>query len=114
MKFNPYMLLILLSVIIASFSQILLKKSAQHSYDSFIKEYLNPYVIIGYSLFVVTTLLNIFAYSHGVELKSGAVIESTGLIFVIALSRFVFKETISIKKLIGVVLIMVGVIIFHL
>lgn len=113
MSFNPYMLLILLSAVIASLSQILLKKSAQRRYESVIREYLNPFVITGYALLVITTLLNILAYSRGVELKSGAVIETMGLVFVMLLSRLIFKESITTKKLVGVCLIIIGIVIFH-
>ena len=38
---NGYYALGILSVTIASFSQILLKKGAMKQYDSFIREYLN-------------------------------------------------------------------------
>ena len=40
---NKYMLLLVASVVVASLSQILLKKSAQKTYSSVIREYLNPY-----------------------------------------------------------------------
>lgn len=114
MKFNPYLLLILLSVMIASMSQILLKISARRSYSSIWQEYLNIYVISGYGLLFLTTLLNIKAYSGGVELKNGAVIESLGLLFVTILSRLIFKETIKPRKIIGISLIMIGFIVFYL
>lgn len=45
---NTHLLILILSVVVASFSQILLKKSAQKTYRSIIYEYLNPYVICGY------------------------------------------------------------------
>lgn len=114
MKFNPYILLILLSTVIAAVSQILLKKSAQCHHTSFLKEYLNPYVIGGYGLLVVTTLINVYAYSKGVELKNGAVIESTGLIFVTVLSRIFFRESVSVRKMSGILLILGGVLVFYI
>ena len=36
------------SVLVAAVSQVLLKKGALHHYDSWIREYLNPWVITGY------------------------------------------------------------------
>ena len=54
---NKYMLLLVASVIVASLSQILLKKSASKTYTSVIREYLNAYVIIGYGMMVLSTLL---------------------------------------------------------
>ena len=44
---NVFFLLMLLSETIASTSQVLLKKSAQKEYPSFIREYLNALVIGG-------------------------------------------------------------------
>lgn len=38
------------SVLVAAVSQVLLKKGALHHYDSWIREYLNPWVITGYIL----------------------------------------------------------------
>ena len=46
---NSYMLLFIFGIILANYSQILLKKATLQQYDSRIKEYVNPYVIIGYS-----------------------------------------------------------------
>ena len=63
MNLNGYWLLLFASVTVASFSQILLKKSAQKEHGSFLKEYLNVHVIVGYSLMVVSTLLTIFAFT---------------------------------------------------
>ena len=54
-----YWLFLVASVIVASFSQVLLKKSAAKKYNNVIKEYLNPYVIIGYMMMVGTTALSI-------------------------------------------------------
>ena len=48
MKLNIYYLFLFAGVLAASFSQVLLKKAACRQYGSFIREYLNPYVISGY------------------------------------------------------------------
>ena len=49
--------ILILSVFIASVSQILLKISANKTYSSRIREYLNVYVIFGYGLLFLSTLL---------------------------------------------------------
>ena len=112
MILNKYWLLLFSSVIIASFSQILLKKSAQKKHDSFLKEYLNINVIVGYGMMVVTTLLTIMAY-RGLDYKNGPVIESLGYILVMLLSLFFFGEEITKKKLIGNILILIGIFVFY-
>ena len=52
-----------LSVVIASISQVLLKKSTFNTYDTVVREYLNPYVISGYGLLFLSMLLTVYAYS---------------------------------------------------
>ena len=51
--------LILLSAVMASGAQILLKKSAQKKQESILGEYLNPYVIISYIDYFLVLSLNI-------------------------------------------------------
>lgn len=108
-----YWIFLLLSVIIASFSQILLKKSAKITYKTWIKEYLNPYVIIGYSMMIISTVLTIFAYK-GLEYKNGPIIESLGYILVMVLSYYFFKEKITKRKLLGNLLILLGIVVFYI
>ena len=103
-----YWLFLVASVIVASFSQVLLKKSAAKKYDNVIKEYLNPYVMM-----VGTTVLTILAY-RGIEYKNGPVIESLGYILIMILSFFFFKEPITKRKVFGNALILLGIIVFYL
>ena len=112
-KYLPW-LLIFLSVIISAFSQIILKKSAKKNYDSVIKEYLNPYVIVGYIMMFGATIFTILAYKFGLEYKSGPVIESLGYVLIMFLSLWFFGEKITKKKLLGNGLVILGIIIFYL
>ena len=50
-----YACVLLLGVFVSAISQVMLKKSAMKQYDSKIKEYMNPLVIIAYIMFVGTT-----------------------------------------------------------
>lgn len=111
---NNWMWLIALGTLIASISQVLLKKSAEKTYSSLIREYLNPFVIIGYGLMVVSTLCGVIAYNKGVELKSGVMVESIGFIMVMIFSKVFFGEKITKKKIIGNALILIGMIVFYL
>lgn len=58
-----FILVFLVSVLISSISQIILKKSAARKYDSLIKEYLNVRVIGAYAMFFLSTLLTMYAYT---------------------------------------------------
>ncbi len=65
---NSYMLLFIFGIILANYSQILLKKATLQQYDSRIKEYVNPYVIIGYSLFVINAGLKCYRHEgYGIK-----------------------------------------------
>ena len=94
-------------------TQIILKKSASKTYNSIIKEYLNPYVIIGYGLMVLSTVLVVLGLK-GVPYKNEPIIESLGYIFVMILSNRILKEKITKKKLIGNLLILIGIIIYYI
>ena len=113
MILNKYVYLLISSVIISSFSQILLKTSARKEYTSIVNEYLNSYVIIGYGMMVIATLTTILAY-RGLDYKNGPVIESLGYLFIMVLSHFFFMEKISRKKLLGNLMILAGVFVFYL
>ncbi len=107
-----YWISLFAAVIISATSQMFLKKAAQKKYDSFIKEYLNPWVIIGYILMILSTLCVIFAYK-GVDYKNGPIIESLGYILIMILGRIIFKEKLTKNKIIGNLLILLGVIVFY-
>ena len=100
------------SVFISSISQIILKSSADKKYDSKIKEYLNAPVIIAYGLFFLSTVVTVLAYKY-VDLSLGPVLEATGYIWVTLLGYLILKEKVSRKKLLGLVVIIVGIIVFN-
>lgn len=108
-----YWVVLLLSVVISATSQMLLKKGATRQYDTVIREYLNFWVMGGYGLMVLSTLCVIYAY-RGVAYKNGAIIESLGYLLIMVLSRLLFDEKITKKKLIGNAVILLGVVIFYL
>ena len=114
MQFNVlYLVVFLVSVFISSISQILLKKSANRTYESKIKEYLNPLVIIAYIIFFGSTLLTIFAYKE-IPLSLGPVLEATGYIWVSLLGMIFLKEKLNLNKIIGLVLIIGGIIVYSM
>lgn len=107
-----YYLIVVLGVLLASVSQILLKKSAAVKHSSVITEYLNVRVISGYALLALSLGLDLIAMHYGVLAKEVSSIEALSYLFVPVLSWFVFKEKISKSKAFAIVLIMAGVIVF--
>ena len=100
---NKYVLLLILAVLVSSISQIILKKSASKTYDSVLKEYLNVYVITGYVLMVISTVLVVLGLK-GVPYKNEPIIESLGYLFVMILSNRLLGEKITKKKCVKSVL----------
>ena len=108
-----YFLMMTGGVLIASISQILLKKSALANVDStsFKAQYINKLVIGGYALLFIAMLIPLYVYRF-IELKYGAVIESLGYVFVMILSSLILGEKITKKRLAGNVLIILGIALF--
>ncbi|MFI3213238.1 MAG: multidrug ABC transporter [Eubacteriales bacterium] len=112
--FNIYYGIGIISVTIASFSQILLKKGAMKEYENWIREYANVYVISGYAMMFGSVFLTILAYRGIENFLVIPLIESIGYILVPILSYFYFKEKLSRKKIIGICLILLGVMVYNL
>ena len=110
---NKYVVLLILAVLVSSISQIILKKSASKTYDSVLKEYLNVYVITGYVLMVISTVLVVLGLK-GVPYKNEPIIESLGYLFVMILSNRLLGEKITKKKFLGNVLILVGIAVYYM
>ena len=109
---NMFLLVALMSVVIASFSQIMLKLGAGKTYSSKIREYLNVYVISGYGMLFISMVLTIVAYSH-LSYLSVPVVEAVGYVLVPVLSYLIFKEKLSKRKVLGIGFILLGIVIYH-
>ena len=103
--------LMLFGVLISSVSQVLLKKAANRTYSSVLKEYLNPTVIFAYSVFFLATFCSVFAY-RGIPLSMGPVLESASYLFVTIFGYFFFQEKISRRKIIALILIIGGILVY--
>lgn len=109
----PYILVLMTGVFVSAVSQVMLKKAALKTYDSPIKEYLNPMVIIAYMLFFGTTFLSILAYK-GIPLSMGPIIEATSYIYVTFFGVKIFHEKMNPKKYLALGLIILGIIIYSM
>lgn len=103
----------ILGVVISALAQILLKKSADIKRDNKIKEYLNFKTIFAYGIFFGATLCTVLAYKY-VPLSMGPILGTTEYIFVAILSYLLLKEKISKKKMLGLITIIIGVLIFSI
>lgn len=112
-KLALYSCMFIFSVFISSVSQIILKKSAAMHYSNKINEYINPRVLSAYGIFLISTLITMYAYKY-VPISMGSVLESLGYIFVVFLSRFYLGERLGTRKLIGIMIIIVGIVVFSI
>lgn len=108
-----YSCVLLAGVFISAVSQVMLKKAAQKTYDSWLKEYLNPLVIFAYAMFVITTFLSIVAYK-GIPLSMGPILEATSYFYVTFFGVKIFHEKLSRRKVIALILIIGGIIVYSL
>ena len=109
---SPYIIAVI-SVTIASLSQVLLKKSSMKKYPSFIREYLNVLVITGYAMLAFSMLISIICYG-GLGYMRVVVMEPIGYIIVMFLSRIFFQERITVRKISGMILLLTGILVFYL
>lgn len=108
-----YVGIYLCSVFVASLSQILLKTAANRHYPTRIKEYMNRYVITGYGLLFISTILTMLALKK-VPLSWANVIESAGYFFVFIMGYLILKERFSKRKVLGILVIFAGIAVFLL
>ena len=106
-----YYLIIISTAFISAFSQILLNISTSKKHRNRLFEYLNPYVIISYILLVGTLIINIYAMQT-LELKVAHALAASSYVFAMFLSHWILKEPITIKKALGNILIILGIIVF--
>lgn len=109
-----YYALVILSVFAAAGAQMLLKQGAKKQYPTFVRQYLNPWVMGGYGIMGASLLVNIFCLSHGIQVKEISIIESLSYLFVPALSWMFFKEEVTWRKASAIAMIMAGVAVFFM
>lgn len=91
----------------------MLKKATFKEYDSKLKEYLNPLVIGAYFIFFIATVITIVALKY-VPLSLAPVLESISYIFICILGSVFLGEKIDKKKLKGMSIIILGILVFSI
>ena len=112
-EYSYSVILLLASVLISSVSQIILKKSALKKYPTRLPEYLNVSVISAYALFFLSTILTMLSLRH-VPLSMQPILESVSYIYISVMGYFFLKERFSRRKVLGIVLIILGIFVYSL
>ncbi len=106
-----YLLIMLAGTFFAAASQILLKQSADRTYDRPFGDYLNWRVITAYGIYFGILFLNTWCFAK-IDMKYGSVVDSCAYVFVMLLSCLVLGEKITRRKIIGNLLIICGVLVY--
>lgn len=108
---NSYYMIIVGTAFASAVSQILLNYSNKKKYSKRIYEYVNPYVITSYIILFIVLAFNVYTMRF-VGLKEAHAISASTYIFVLLLGRLFLKDKITVNKIIGILLIITGIIIF--
>lgn len=106
---NSGVIIYLVTPLVSAVSQLILKKAADNPKYTGLRFYLNPPVILAYALFFGCMLLNVFAL-RTLDLTVASVLEASGYLYVMLLSYFFLKEKITRRKLIGNLVIVLGIV----
>lgn len=106
---NSGILIYLITPLISAVSQLILKKAADRPDYTGVRVYLNLPVIIAYALFFGCMLLNVVAL-RTLELTTASVLEASSYLYVMLLSFLFLKEKITPRRLIGNLVIIVGIV----
>lgn len=106
-----FMLIMLGGTFFSAISQVLLKQSANKVYKNPIREYLNWRVITAYGIFFGVLLLNTYCFTK-VDMRYGPVLDTAAYIFVLLFSWLILKEKITKGKIIGNLIIVLGILIY--
>ncbi|MBQ9165522.1 MAG: EamA family transporter [Oscillospiraceae bacterium] len=105
--------LAIVAVLISSASQVLLKKKANKAPKSFIMKFLNGPVILSYILLFTSMVLNSLALRQ-MDMTVLPCITATSFLWIMILSAIFLGEKPTRRKVIGVVMILIGVVVSHL
>jgi len=109
-----FYIIAIFAAFLTAFCQLLLKLGANHyKKTNIFKFYLNKYVVSGYIIFIAVTLMNLYAYKE-IDLKSYVFIYPFTIITLLFFSRYILKERIDRNAFKGIIIVIIGMIIFNL
>lgn len=108
---NPYYLGVIVTAFASAVSQILLNVSAKKEHKNRIREYVNPWVISSYIILIAVLIVNVYLLGF-MNLKEENAIASSTYVFVLVLSKVILKESVTWKKIVGNIMIVVGILVF--
>ena len=110
---GKYLLIWIISVFISSIAQVRLKVEANKPHKSRLQEYLNPLVAGAYGIFFVSVFLTYYALKY-VPLTYSPIVEPLSYIFVPLIGVLLLKEKISGRRVLGMIIMIVGIAVFSM
>ena len=112
---NYSLCLAFLAILLTGISQVLLKYGARGGTKnaSFLAPYLNVSTISAYGILLIITVISVLVLRE-IPLKIYYAIASLNLVVVVGLSWGVLKERVTKKMILGIVLIVLGIVVFNL
>ena len=107
-------LLVIISALMAVVSQMMLKQSARLPHANWWREYLNGWVIGGYTIMVLSLAINLWAIHLGILAQEVSIIECINYLLVPVAAWFIFREPLTRRKMIAIAVILTGVVVFFL
>lgn len=107
-------LLVVISALIAVVSQMMLKHSARIPHPTWWREYINGWVIGGYTLMVLSLAVNLLAIHMGILAQEVSIIECINYLLIPLAAWLIFKEPITRRKALAIGVIIIGVVVFFL
>lgn len=108
-----YYLVAFAAVVLTALSQVLLKVGSRAAPTADWRIWGNFYTLTAYSILVVVTLMNLYAFKI-VPMKFGLVLLPLTLLLVLCFSVVFLGERLSRQAMLGVVVTLSGVVIFNL
>jgi drug/metabolite transporter (DMT)-like permease len=108
-----YYLLTLIVVVFTSIGHLLLKIAANRIAESGGRIYTHPISVVAYCVFAVVAFLSIYAMK-GLDMKDFFALNSLTYICIPLLAYFILRESFTRNKVLGILLISVGVVMFNL
>lgn len=108
---NIYYLIVVFTAFLSSVSQVLLNLSNQKKRGGIISEYVNPLVLLSYAILAFVLVLNTYVLKF-IPMMDAHVIAASTYIFLLILSRIFLGERITLRKIIGNIMIIAGILVF--
>lgn len=103
----------LFATFVSAVAQVLLKKAALDETLHGVRTYLNARVIVAYAIFVLATLLSVYALRR-LPLAFAAVLDTSSYLYATFFGIVVFRERMTARKAGALGMIVMGIVVFHL